>query len=298
MSFKYATLDVFTTSRYLGNPLAIVHLPPSASLSQDRKQLIAREFNLSETVFLHEPAAESDFESPITIDIFTTTAEIPFAGHPTVGTAWYLLSQNPNIDTITLRTKAGDIPVHRQSQGVRVHVPTDFKEHGLYHQPALKSSQPLLKPTDYVRGDAAEPVASIVKGMPIFAVQLTSEEALGKLQPYSERLAVPDEHLGEWARGGFAPLYAFVEKEDGTIRTRMLHGPLEDPATGSAASTLGAFLGKRKGPGNWTFEVVQGVEMGRRSDIRVDVEIGEGGEVKSVELAGSAVQVMQGSLEI
>lgn len=296
LHLKYATLDVFTTTRFSGNPLAIVHLPHSEALSQEQKQLIAREFNFVETVFLYEHTPESD--SPISIDIFTTTAEIPFAGHPTVGTGSYLLSQNPQIDTITLRTKAGDIPVHREAQGVRLQVPIDFKEHGPYDHPDLKSLQPSLTSVDYVRGDKAEPVTSIVKGMTFFLVQLTSEEALGKLQPYPKTLDVPDEHLGEWADIGFAPLYAFVEKEDGTIRTRMFLGSVEDPATGSAASTLGAYLGKRKGPGKWTFEIVQGLEMGRRSDIQVVVRVGSAGELEGVELAGSAVQVMQGSLRI
>ena len=108
---RYTQLDVFTSTPFLGNPLAIVHLPSTASLSQSQKQNIAREFNLTETVFLHEPSSDGT----VMIDIFTTTEEIPFAGHLTVGTGSYLFSQpiHASGDTIVLKTKAGDIPVLR-----------------------------------------------------------------------------------------------------------------------------------------------------------------------------------------
>jgi PhzF family phenazine biosynthesis protein len=97
---KFTTLDVFTSVPYYGNPLAIVHVPVNITLTSAQKQLIAREFNFSETVFLHEPLNEN--ETVVTIDIFATTAELPFAGHPTVGTGWYLLPKSPP----TLLTKA------------------------------------------------------------------------------------------------------------------------------------------------------------------------------------------------
>lgn len=78
----FVVVDVFTAKRYEGNPLAIVRMPPSVKLTQEQKQNIAREFNLSETTFLHEP---TDSESAWTVDIFTVQAELPFAGHPTIG---------------------------------------------------------------------------------------------------------------------------------------------------------------------------------------------------------------------
>lgn len=295
LQLRYTTLDVFTTTRFLGNPLAIVHVPRSTTLSQTQKQTIAREFNFSETVFLHEAATDSD--STITVDIFTTTDELPFAGHPSVGSGWYLLSQNPKIETITLRTKAGDIPVHRDSKGVRLQVPIDFKIHEPFAHPTLKSSQPLLKGEDYVLGaGAAEPTVSIVKGMTFILLQLASEDALGRLQLFPGALSIPPEHLGEWS--GFSALYAFVQKQDGSIRTRMMEGTFEDPATGSAASTLGGYLATQKGPGKWMFEMTQGVEIGRRSEIAVVAEVDSTGELVRVELAGSAVEVMEGFLNI
>lgn len=80
---EFAIVDVFTDKRYEGNPLAIVRLPASSKVTQEQKQNIAREFNLSETTFLHEPTSEES--CAWTVDIFTTNAELPFAGHPTIG---------------------------------------------------------------------------------------------------------------------------------------------------------------------------------------------------------------------
>jgi len=97
-------------------------------------------------------------------------------------------------------------------------------------------------------------------------------------------------------------VYAFlVESEEDRVvklRTRMFHGPLEDPATGSAASELSAYLASQRGEGKWGFEIVQGVEMGRRSDIGVEVEVGEGGVVKRIVLGGGAVEVMHGQVSV
>ncbi|RDB25992.1 hypothetical protein Hypma_006104 [Hypsizygus marmoreus] len=292
LKVQFVELDVFTTTRFVGNPLAIVRLPENTNLSQSQKQLIAREFNLSETVFLHE---SSDSSSPVTIDIFTTTEELPFAGHPTIGSGWHLLSQSPEKDTITLRTKAGDIPVVRNGERVRLQVPIDFKVHEPFTDSRLKGLQPGLESGDYASGaDGAEALASIVKGMTFVLLQLTSEDALEALQPYPSRFAAPN--LGEW--DGFVGVYAFFEREDGILRTRMFDGSLEDPATGSAASTLGGWLGKKKGPGSWKTEIVQGVEIGRRSEIAVNVNVGDDGEILRIDLEGAAVDVVEGSIRV
>ncbi|KAF5338814.1 hypothetical protein D9758_012069 [Tetrapyrgos nigripes] len=304
MSFKlpFVHIDVFTNTPYLGNPLAIVSVPSSLSLSQEQKQAIAREFNLLETVFSHEPIQPSDSDnSPIfPIDIFSTTDELPFAGHPTIGTGWYLLHEHPDRQSITLRTKAGDVPVVRDSNGVKLQVPIDFKVHAPYTHPFAKSfsAQPDLTAADYVNGvDGPEAVASIVKGMTFMLLQLTSEDALARVKPYAQPVTIPNAHLGEWK--GFSSLYQFVVMEDGvTVRTRRLEGAIEDPACGSGACALCGYLAKKKGPGEWKYRVVQGVEMGRRSEIGVYVFVGDDGEVKKVELAGSAIAVMNGLLKI
>lgn len=292
LKLRFVQLDVFSTTRFLGNPLAIVHIPAGVTLSQSQKQIIAREFNLSETVFLHE---FSDYNTPTAIDIFTTTEELPFAGHPTIGTGWYLLSQATQRDTVTLKTKAGVIPVLRNGERVALRVPIDFKEHIPFLPPNLKALQPQLDNKDYLNGmDGDEPLASIVKGMTFVLLELTSEEALAKLQPVPTRVTAPD--LGDWA--GFLGVYAFYERSDGVVRTRMFDGTFEDPATGSAASTLAGWLAKKKGPGKWNFKIVQGVEMGRRSEIAVNVEINGDGSVLRIDLGGSAVEVMEGFIRV
>ncbi|KAG6916923.1 hypothetical protein DXG01_004684 [Tephrocybe rancida] len=294
LKLRFEQLDVFTTTRYLGNPLAIVHIPEGATLTQDQKQRIAAEFNLSETVFLHE---SSDADAPVTIDIFMTTQELPFAGHPTVGSGWYLLTQAPHKDTVTLNTKAGKIPVFRDGARVKLQVPIDFKVHPSVHRPEYyRALQPELKDADFVSGGSGiEPIASIVKGMTFILMELTSLEALGRLRPFPIGFGeFPS--LGEWA--GFVGVYAFVIGSNGVVRTRMFDGTLEDPATGSAASTLAGWLAKKRGKGTHKIEIVQGVEMGRKSEITAHVEVGDGGEIKKIELGGQAVEVMEGLVRV
>ena len=207
---RFYQLDVFTTTPYKGNPLAIVHLPPGRDLEPEQKLKIAREFNLSETVFLH--AIEGDQAK---IDIFTTTEELPFAGHPTIGSGWHLL--NDVRPGVTLLTKAGAIPVvplpssgvgGRGSPGrVKLRVPIDFKVHTPYTHPTLKKDQTRLTADDYVNGlDGPEAVASIVKGMTFLLVQLQSTDALARLGPFAKRMTIPN--LGDWQ--GFTGLYAFT----------------------------------------------------------------------------------------
>ncbi|KXN89186.1 hypothetical protein AN958_06113 [Leucoagaricus sp. SymC.cos] len=301
LKLTFRIIDVFTKTRFIGNPLALVHVPASlsSSLTQDQKQLIAREFNLSETVFIHENPPDSAPDAPVRIDIFTTDAELPFAGHPTLGSSWYLLQKPSSAGgrkEITLKTKAGDIPAILQDSGrVRLQVPVDFKEHDPIEIPWFKSSQSYLQTTDYVNGtEGAEPVVSIVKGMTFVLLKVTFEDALGKLQRVAQSIEVP--WLGDWQ--GLVSLYAYYEREDGVVRARMFEGTLEDPATGSAASALSGWLAKRKGPGKWKFEIIQGVEMGRRSDIEVQVEVGNSRELVNVELGGEAVEIMEGSIRV
>jgi PhzF family phenazine biosynthesis protein len=294
---SFHIIDVFTATRYQGNPLAIVHVPlaESKNLTQEQKQTIAREFNLSETVFIHENSPDLTPDVPINIDIFTTDEELPFAGHPTVGSSWFLLSRpGGRRKEIILKTKAGNMPAALLDSGrVRVKIPTDFKEHHAIALPLYKSAQTNLRGIDYANAtDGAEAVASIVKGVTYVLLRLNSESALEKLQGVSGRIELPG--LGEWQ--GFVGLYAYYEHQNGNVRARMFMGNLEDPATGSAAATLGGWLGRRKGSGKWTFEVIQGVEMGRRSEIEVFVEIGEDGRVEGIELSGNAVEVAEGSI--
>ncbi|KAJ3833787.1 hypothetical protein F5878DRAFT_632095 [Lentinula raphanica] len=360
MSISFQIIDVFTHRRFLGNPLAIVILHhadldsiPTQSLTQQQKQLLAREFNLSETVFIHTTQRNhNDPSEPFVIDIFTTTEELPFAGHPTIGAGWFLAQRWKTRTEFRLSTRAGEILVTNTSRVngsvgsanmdgvnedvpaklVKLQVPIDFMTHPLYHSPGLstlksKVHQPELEPDDYVNGvEGAEPVASIVKGMSFILIQLSNEGALARMKPLygitEAELRVPDNHLGDWK--GFSSLYVFVIGSNDThlgsadtndsifdevtdtnandiirIRTRVLHsGGLEDPATGSAASTLCGWLAVQKGAGKWRFEVIQGIEIGRESRIGVLVDVDGHGSVSKIELLGGAVKVAEGVLQV
>lgn len=169
-SLSFVTLDVFTTSRYTGNPLAVINVPASLTLSQSQKQRIAREFNLSESVFLHEQTGSDIASSSVRIDIFTAYAEVPFAGHPTVGTANYLLRilQNDPLNQVkALEAKAGrfGITLDQAVDGTRISVAHDVHIH----------ADPFAD-----RPFGQYPVVSIVKGMTFILAQLPDLEALGR----------------------------------------------------------------------------------------------------------------------
>ncbi|KAK1236507.1 hypothetical protein PQX77_000246, partial [Marasmius sp. AFHP31] len=179
LKLQYFVYDVFTNIAFQGNPLAIVRVPATASVTQEQKQVIAREFNFSETTFVHEdsdPQAQTVFRT----DIFTPYRELPFAGHPTIGTSFHLLSHRPNISDITLQIKAGDTPASRSGNGGTVHlqVPVDFKDHASLEVDQLLAHQARLARDDLKDGHLT-PIASIVKGMTFFLLELNSVDALG-----------------------------------------------------------------------------------------------------------------------
>ena len=177
MQLPFTTVDVFTTTRYLGNPLAIVRVPPSLRnvLTEQQKQRIAKEFNLSETTFLHEPAPGSNPDTA-EFDIFTPLAHLAFAGHPTIGTAVYVAS---NASTYTgvkqLNTLAGTIPFQYSTETGRasVNVPHAFR----IHQQRL--AHPFPGPDTNTSGSDTVPLVSIVQGMAFNLVPFSSIEALG-----------------------------------------------------------------------------------------------------------------------
>jgi PhzF family phenazine biosynthesis protein len=288
MKLNFITLDVFTKARYAGNPLAIVHVPAELhkTLTQAQKQSIATEFNLSETVFMHQVSGE-----PVIVDIFTSVAEIPFAGHPTIGSAWYIL-QYQQKSVQALQTKAGRIPIALSDGLVRAAIPHNIHIHARTFTSSLN--------------DEANPIVSIVKGMSFILARLPNLEALAKAKSsLYEDTYNPDILDKDWKEGLVGTLFYAPQGMDAyghrTFRTRM-HAGLEDPATGSASSALGAYLAlnepAEKGNGPFRYVLTQGVEMGKKSDIVVDVTRGGPGAIDSIFLSGTAVKVMEGSLEI
>ncbi|KAM3515149.1 hypothetical protein MY11210_001267 [Beauveria gryllotalpidicola] len=310
MELPFETYDVFTDTPYRGNPLAVVtvpaHLP--APPTQAQKQAIAREFNLSETIFIHEPAAPSTSRD---VDIFVTTGEIPFAGHPTIGAAVSLLHGRRRrrvVDTIV--TKAGPIPVSSTGpDAARAAIPHNVHLHAkkLRHLPASSPHLEGLSAVPAVRAAEMDaPIYSIVRGMSFILIELPSLDVLAQATMSSFTGPVA-ELLDDGWRTGLCIRFYYVRTgarggEDGgevvTLRTRMIDALCEDPATGSASSALccylSAALGEQKSPKR-RYELTQGVEMGRQSNLVVEVTIKDN-NIDAVHLSGKAVKVMKGTL--
>jgi pre-mRNA-processing factor 19 len=327
LKLDFVTLDVFTDTRFLGNPLAVVFVPAAVRnrISQETKQRIAREFNLSETVFLH--TLDDEPNRGITtreIDIFTPEEELPFAGHPTIGSAYLVLHHLGWSHVDTLQTKAGPIRIapYQGKDGVRAAIPHAVHTHGqtlrrilgspdATHAAANAIKDGLSTDPDIRAAELDAPVVSIVRGMTFLLVRLPSLEHLGRAAPVNRMdfTKIPDLlDDGEW-KESFVARYYYVPLEGGSdsdsdsekvaMRTRMVELDFEDPATGSAACTLASYLAVcGKGEMAAHFAITQGVEMGRRSEIAVDVLVERGQEtaVKALHLGGTAVVVMSGSI--
>ncbi|KAF9876679.1 phenazine biosynthesis-like protein [Colletotrichum karsti] len=303
-TLPFTTLDVFTQTPFKGNPLAVVTIPVGVNLSQDQKQAIAREFNLSETTFVHD-VADPATTSERRFDIFTREAEIPFAGHPTIGTAAFLYSRGVR----TLIAKAGPITIEPMAnRALRAAIPYNVR----LHQNRLPVPDPASFPVsqaEVAKAEGGSPLFSIVNGMAFALIELPSLEALGAVQ-FGAMPELPKELLDDgWNAGWVTRRYYFIriaaENLNGRavykIRTRMVRRSMEDPATGSAACALASYLSLHElKDKSITFEITQGVEMGRDSDILIDTEVGsdENGirKLEALHLGGKAVEVMSGSI--
>lgn len=314
VSLPFTILDVFTESRYAGNPLAVVLLPPPTELSPSRSQLqsIASEFNLSETIFLEHATSEETADGIRRARIFTTTREILFAGHPTIGAATYLLVHHTSQRTIqTLIPGAGRIPISlipSKPGYVSAIVPNTYHHHAS-RCPATRLLALHSTLNSFITKDQTFPIVSIVQGMTFVLVELDTLEALaaGRLGNESANILADSGILDKgWEYKTPIGVYLYVrnaEIEDGSveaIRTRMFIRGIEDPATGSAASALTAFLALEEADVKGVqraWKVVQGVEMGRRSEIGVKVALTLN-RIDTIELSGTAVVVSQGQIRL
>ncbi|WP_428311621.1 PhzF family phenazine biosynthesis protein [Hydrocarboniphaga sp.] len=292
----YHVLDVFTEQRLAGNPLAVVM--QADALSSERMQDIAREFNLSETVFVLQPRGGADAR----VRIFTPSHELPFAGHPTVGSACLLaelgvFGSGEQIDVV-LEEEVGPVPVRiRRAAGRAAHAQLSTAVLPSF-APALAGIDELaallsLSPDDIEIAQDAPRGASC--GVPYNLVPLRSLEALrrSRLKP-----ALLD-RLGEhrWSTAFY--LYC-RDAEPDTLRARMYAPDLgvgEDPATGSAAAALCGHLADRAQQGDATlsWSIHQGVEMQRPSLIEIQADKREG-RITAVRVGGYAVRVACGRL--
>ncbi|KAH8799128.1 hypothetical protein F5884DRAFT_825378 [Xylogone sp. PMI_703] len=327
LELKYVTLDVFTHTRYTGNPLAIVKLPPTVFLTQQQKAQIVKEFNLSETVFLHEHAM-GDQNDGWDLEIFVPGAEVPFAGHPTIGAAQYLAleaqAQNktqgiPKDINVTIITKAGSIPFVYSPREKLVSGSIPHNVH-IHQSTARRSDVAQLGFNQEICDtvNEASPFVSIVKGMTFLLLELPSEEILAKVNSTNRMLHV-DGQLDAKGHsiGDLVAVYFYVKtgvKDNGTVllKTRLMYGSIEDPATGSAACALTAYLSLKSNERNREtilynntkakeakFEIHQGEYIGRPSVIGIEVIVAvDSDTVLNLVMKGSAVKIMEGTLVI
>ncbi len=278
--FRYVLADVFTDTPLQGNALAV--FTDGRDLTSEEMQAIARETNLSETVFVL-PATVDDAD--VRIRIFTPSLELPFAGHPTLGSAFVLGGPLSKI-VIRLETGAGVVPVVLEREGPRI-------VFGRMEQPIPAwESVPDPSAVFAALGVAGSglPVERYDLGPGHLYVELESAEAVAALRPDLGALALA------------TPDGANCFARDGSVwKTRMFapnHGVAEDPATGSAAGPLAIHLARHgRIPFGEQIEIRQGAEILRPSTLFATAE-GEGDRIDRVEVGGSAVVVARGELSL
>jgi trans-2,3-dihydro-3-hydroxyanthranilate isomerase len=277
--FRYVVADVFTDRPLAGNQLAV--FTDGRDLSELDMQAIARELNLSETVFVL-PATSGDAD--VRIRIFTPVVELPFAGHPTLGSAFVLAGPLQKI-VIRLETGAGIVPVELEREGPKI-------VFGRMEQPvppweAVDDPAPIFAALG-VAGSSL-PVVRYDLGPGHVYIALDSPDAVRELAP----------DLGALAAATPDGANCFAHVEGNRWKTRMFapkHGVAEDPATGSAAGPLAIHLARHgRIPFGEQIEISQGAEIDRPSTLYATVE-GEGDRIDRVEVGGSAVLVARGEL--
>ena len=301
MTYTFHTLDVFTNRRFAGNPLAVVL--DADGLSTLQMQTIAREFNLSETIFVMAPA------NPVNtarVRIFFPNGEIPFAGHPTVGCA-VLLATLParragEAVTVRLEEEAGLVPVTVTNLDaipwamftapvIPVEIPNEATD------PRLVAQAVGLAPEDLGFGDHRPRLHQAGPGC--LHVPVRTREVLARARPIELHWSALFERLGTdqgylYTPGGDHPATAY--------RARMFAPTAmtpEDPATGSATAMLAAqlFVSEHLADGTHRWALEQGYEMGRPSDLHLEADVAAG-RLTAVRVAGQAVHVMSGTLAV
>lgn len=291
----YFVVDVFTRSAIQGNPLAVVL--DSAGLATERMQAIAREFNLSETTFIQRRPAAIEQREGVRVRIFTTQEELPFAGHPTLGTASVLKTVAPEAirdNILTLALNVGPVPVRfdeklDDSGSVFGEMTQRDPEFGAELEPDKVAWLTGLDPDDL---DPSLPPQIVSTGNAFVIVVLRSVDALARLSvKHAEATPWLCERGGRWFY-----ILAPTGSQEPWFRARMQFYGGEDPATGSAAGCAIGYLVARGvvAPGQRIL-VQQGVEIGRTSNLFLSAQ-SIAARVTDVRVAGSTVLVAKGRL--
>lgn len=300
-SFEYVTVGVFTDRQFSGNPLAV--FPRAEGLDPAQMQAIAAEFNLSETTFVLPP---EDPRRHARVRIFTPRAELPFAGHPNVGTGFVLgrLSADPP-EHFTFEEGAGLVRVHLLRSaagaitGARVAAPRSLSI-GDDVPAEVVAACASLRPDDIATRAHTPLVASV--GTDFVIAEVASAEALARATPDLAAFRDASKQFPQLG-GRFAlHLYTWIGDENRQLRARMfspLLGVIEDPATGSANAALAALL-TSLAPGSdvdLLYDIEQGIEMGRPSRIVAGARKEVDGPV-TASVSGDCVTMMRGTLEL
>jgi trans-2,3-dihydro-3-hydroxyanthranilate isomerase len=301
MQIDFVTVDVFTTTKFGGNPLAVVL--DARGLASAQMQAIAAEFNLAETTFVLPP---QDPENTAQVRIFTPRAEMPFAGHPNVGTAFVLAAQ-----VLATQGKAAKAPMLFEEKAGLVRLDL-IEEGGVVVGAKLKPPQPLqrgaaiapdliatacsLDAADIETAGHTPCVASC--GTPFVFAALKTRAALTKAQPRRDVFAA---HMKADVATG---ILLYVKEQDGAadVQARMfapLFGVPEDPATGSANVVLVGLLASLRPERDLmlNLRIAQGVDMGRPSLLEATAEK-RNGEITALSIGGRCVPMMRGTLEL
>jgi trans-2,3-dihydro-3-hydroxyanthranilate isomerase len=308
-TYHYYWLDVFTQQVFGGNQLAV--FPEAQGLSDAQMQAIAREFNISETVFLLPPQSAAATRRA---RIFTPGRELPFAGHPTIGAVHVLatIGRGPHTSPprqVVLEEIVGPVPVSIEEQSggalfIQLSAARAPEFRTLTINPATFAPPLNLEPADF---ESPLPAGIVSCGSPFVILPLKNADALrrARLNPDAWRTLVASGALGTtdpaWTEHVY-PITNDASVRPADLRVRMFApalGIVEDPATGSAAASLAAHLAKHAtrpdGTLRWTVE--QGIELGRKSTLYLEADKNDG-DVMSVRVGGYAVTVSEGEFTV
>jgi trans-2,3-dihydro-3-hydroxyanthranilate isomerase len=299
-TLAYSVLDVFAERPLEGNALAVFH--DARALSDEEMQRLARETNLSETTFVLPSDAETEEREGVRVRIFTTQEELPFAGHPTLGTATWLYLNHPRLrgaETITLRLNVGKITVRFDAQdagaegvraaGVRATMVQNDPVFGAVHDREEVARAIGLQAEDL---SAEYPPQTVSTGVPFCIVLLRSLAVARRLQLVQKEAQAWTAKNDAQFFYCIAPLTAQEGGADWHARMQFYSG--EDPATGSAAGCCIAWLVKVGLVASGKLVVIeQGIEIQRPSRIGVQATL-EGERVHSVRVSGCTISVAEG----
>ncbi len=289
--FAVVQMDVFASKPLEGNPLAV--FPDAHGLSDAEMQAIAKEMNLSETTFVLRRDASTEAQKGVRVRIFTVTEELPFAGHPTLGTAFVLRGETGATE-VALDLNVGTIPVcFEQKDGMAFgEMRQRDPEFGALHDREAVARATGLKVGDL---DAELPIETVSTGVAFTIVPLRGLKAI-------ENLRIDAARAADYLQPSGSKFFFFVSREtvdpEARLHARMIFYNGEDPATGSASGCAAAWM-VRHGVAKSEERVLieQGVEMKRPS--RIFVRAGKTEHrITRVRVGGNAVEVMRGEITL